>query len=142
MDLTGEGVVPAGLEAVFAYVADLATYPRWLGIVQTADPEPDRDPAWRVDLGARLGPLRKTKRVRMVRVACRPSSHVRFERVEQDGRDHSAWVLTADLLPEGSGTRLCMHLHYGGGRWLPGLDLLLREEVRRATGRLSLLVQD
>lgn len=137
MDLTGEGVLPAPPEVVLPVVADLSTYPQWLGIVLAATSDgPD---AWLVDLGARLGPLRRSKRVRMVRVDG-ALGVVRFERQEGDGRDHSPWVLQATVEPQEAGTRLTMHLHYGGSRWLPGLDLVLREEIRRATGRLSKLV--
>src|SRR5688500_11916467 len=94
---------------VFAEVADLGTYPRWLGIVHAAVPASAGDagdevgPAWSVEIGARLGPLRRTKRVRMVRVVCDEPTAVRFERVEDDGREHSAWVLQADLRPAGAG---------------------------------------
>jgi uncharacterized protein YndB with AHSA1/START domain len=151
MDLTGEGVIPAPPDAVFAMVSDLSTYPQWLGIVLGVAPGragPDDD-AWLVDLGARLGPLRKTKRVRMVRVTWAPPiGVVVFERKELDGREHSPWRLAAEVgevgaevgAGSGAGSHLTMHLHYGGNRWFPGLDLVLREEVKRAVGRLSKLV--
>lgn len=136
MDLRGEGVLAASPERVMAYVADLSTYPQWLGIVLDATAQDD---AWLVDLGARVGPFKKAKRVRMVRTVC-TDVVVRFERAEADGRQHSPWVLDGRVDPEGEGTRLAMHLHYGGSKWLPGLDLVLREEVRRATGRLAALL--
>lgn len=137
MDLTATtalGVVP---ERVFAEVADLATYPYWLGIVQAAEPMAD-EAAWSVELGARLGPFRRTKRVRMVRTVCEEPVAVRFERMEDDGREHSPWVLRAELVPAADrGTEVTMHLHYGGSAWLPGLDLVLGQEVRRAGARLA-----
>ena len=136
VDLRASTVLPVAPERVFAEVADLATYPHWLGVVQGAEPAGE-GLAWVVDLGARLGPLRKAKRVRMVRVACDPVDHVRFERDEADGREHSPWVLRADLVPAPEGTELTMYLHYGGGAWLPGLDLVLGQEVRRAGARLA-----
>jgi uncharacterized protein YndB with AHSA1/START domain len=136
VDLTATTVLAATPERVFAEVADLATYPRWLGIVQAAEPVADGE-AWSVELGARLGPFRRTKRVRMVRTVCDQPVAVRFERVEDDGRAHSPWVLRADLAPTGAGTELTMHLHYGGSGWLPGLDLVLGQEVRRAGARLA-----
>lgn len=141
MDLTASTTLDAAPARVFAEVADLATYPHWLGIVHAAVPEPARDEAaqaWSVEIGARLGPLRRTKRVRMVRVVCDEPTSVRFERVEGDGRQHSAWVLRADLrAATDAGTELAMHLHYGGSAWLPGLDLVLGQEVRRAGARLQ-----
>lgn len=148
MDLRGEGVLPAPPDKVMAYVGDLSTYPDWLGIVlavrvDVADPV--NEPAWLVDLGARLGPLKKSKRVRMVRTVLTDNT-VRFERQEQDDREHSPWVLDGHVArapapaAESPGATLTMHLHYGGSAWLPGLELLLNEEVRRATGRLARLV--
>lgn len=142
MDLRGEGVLPAPPDRVMAYVGDLATYPDWLGIVLTARvdlEDPVNEHAWLVDLGARLGPLKKAKRVRMVRTVLTDDA-VRFERQERDDREHSPWVLDGRVAPDPAGARLAMHLHYGGSRWLPGLELLLNEEVRRATGKLARLV--
>lgn len=138
MDLTASTTLDAAPARVFAEVADLATYPHWLGIVHSAIPEPGEQPAWSVELGARLGPFRRTKRVRMERVVCDEPTAVRFERVEGDGREHSAWVLRAELrTATEAGTELTMHLHYGGAAWLPGLDLVLGQEVRRAGARLQ-----
>lgn len=136
MDLRATTTLAAPPERVFAEVADLSTYPHWLGIVHAADPVGDAL-AWSVELGARLGPLRRTKRVRMVRTAWEPARHVTFERAEDDGRHHSSWVLRAELSPAGDGTELAMHLHYGGSAWLPGFDLVLGQEVRRAGARLG-----
>lgn len=137
MDLTAATVLDAEPERVFGEVADLGTYPQWLGIVHAAVREPAADPAaWSVEIGARVGPFRRTKRVRMVRVVCDAPTAVRFERVEQDDRRHSAWVLRAELRAAVAGTELTMHLHYSGSAWLPGLDVVLGHEVRRAGARL------
>jgi len=133
--------LPAGPDRVFAEVARLDTYPHWLGLVQRAERAPadsgDPGPAWLVDLGARLGPIRRTKRVRMVRAEARPPRLVRFERRELDGGRHSAWVLAAEVAPAAGGSSLTMTLHYGGAARLPGVDRLLADEVRRAAGRLA-----
>lgn len=143
MDLSGTAHLPAPPARVFEEVVDLGRYPTWLSIVRVAVPDPpvpgDPGPAWLVDLGARVGPFSKTKRVRMALVAHRAPKRARFERAETDGRSHSPWVLEAELTPDadGEGTVLRMHLHYGGAAWLPGLDLVLAQEVRRAGGRLA-----
>ena len=134
MDFEGSARLATTPERVHAEVADLATYPHWLGIVHRVEPDGD---AWLVDLGARVGPFSRTKRVRMTATEQRPPHLVRFERAELDGREHSPWVLEARVEPDGDGAVLRMHLHYGGALWLPGLDLLLRNEVRRAGGRLA-----
>jgi hypothetical protein len=95
------------------------------------------EPAWLVDLSAGVGPLRRTKRVRMVRAEDTPTS-LRFERSEADGRQHSPWILTATLqAPAPDRTHVTMHLHYGGLDWVPLVGLALREEIRRAGPRLA-----
>ena len=140
MDLTATAALAAAPEPVFAEVADLSTYPSWLGIVSAVRPDaPDDDarPAWLVDLGVQLGPLRRTKQVRMVRVHYEPPRRVRFERLEHDGRTHSTWILTATVTPTEGGSLLAVDLHYGGSRALPLVDRVLEEEVRRAGPRLE-----
>ncbi|MGH9155104.1 MAG: SRPBCC family protein [Acidimicrobiales bacterium] len=141
MDSRSTIALTAGPDRVFAEVANLDNYPAWLGLVQRAERcerlTDDPGPAWMVDLGARLGPIRRTKRVRMVRAEARPPKLVRFERRETDGRQHSAWTLTAEIEAAVAGSRLTMGLHYGGGARIPGVDRLLTDEVRRATKKLE-----
>jgi len=144
MDFDAAAILGVGVVPVFGYVQDLATYPRWFTIADRAVPcdEGDGDdPAWQVDLAARLGPFKRTKRVRMTRpVLDLAARRVRFERDELDGRSHSAWTLDALVDEHPLGSELHMHLHYGGVAWFPGLDLLLREEARRAGARLERLL--
>lgn len=145
MDIDAAADLPVPIAVAFAALADLSTYPRWLGIVQSAVPAEaiggDAGPAWWVDLGARLGPLRRTKRVRMVRTDASEPDRVRFERVEHDGRTHADWVLTGTLTARGEAAcHLAMHLHYSGTRALPVADLVLAAEIRRAGGRLAAML--
>ena len=76
----------------------------------------------------------------MVRAENRPPALARFERNEADGRSHSAWILTAEVGPDGAGTSLTMHLHYGGVPWLPLVERLLADDIRRAGDRLERLL--
>jgi Polyketide cyclase / dehydrase and lipid transport len=125
---------------LFAWVDDLERYPDWLDIVPRAEPaapaDGDGGPAWVVDLRGRLGPLARSKRLRMVRRDHQPPGHVVFERRELDGRRHSAWVLRASVEPLPGGSRLTMHLHYGGGLWGPVLERLLADEIEQSRPRL------
>jgi uncharacterized protein YndB with AHSA1/START domain len=125
---------------LFRVVADLGTYPRWLDIVPRADPrEPapgDPGPAWSVDLRGQLGPLRRSKRVRMVRSRHEPAHLVAFTRRELDGRDHSEWTLEGRIGTSAGTTRLEMRLHYGGTLWVPMLDRVLSDEIERSRPRL------
>lgn len=135
MDLDARAALDADPDAVYEALADLGTYPHWLTIVASATPEPGTTDTWSIELAGRIGPFTRKKRVRMVRTAADPVDRtVRFERREQDGRTHNEWVLTGRSTPD---AEVHVHLHYGGGRNLPGADLLLRQEVRSAGDKLQ-----
>lgn len=134
------------VEALFGQIESLDDYDRWLEIVPSvaaaAPAGGDVGPAWDVTLRGRLGPLARSKRIRMVRTELRPPSadgpgRVVFTRGEVDGREHSPWVLTVEVgaRPTG-GSHLDMHLHYGGGLWVPLLDRLLAGEIEASRRRL------
>src|SRR5690625_3868793 len=111
MDIVADVVAPCSPDELVAWVDDLAVYPRWLDIVTRAEPvdDPDGGSAWAVDLRGRLGPLARSKRLRMVRTINR-GRRFRFEREELDGRRHSAWVLDATVDDDPAGARLEMRL--------------------------------
>jgi len=142
MDITANLHAELAAPAIFEVVADLGTYPRWLDIVSravVAEPDPgDPGPAWTIDLRGQLGPLRRSKRLRMVRSVTTAPSLVRFERRELDGRQHSDWLLEGaiDEVDSGDAATLTMRLHYGGSLWVPLLDRVLREEIERSRPRL------
>lgn len=140
MDLDATLVAPCSPEHLFTWVEDLQRYPEWLEIVTRA--EPLGDGAWAVDLRGRLGPLARSKRLRMVRSRHDLPRAVRFERSEVDGRDHSPWVLEADVAPHAEGSVLTMRLHYGGGLFGPVLERVLRDEIERSRLRLLARVSD
>jgi hypothetical protein len=141
VDVTASLTADVEPRVLFDTVADLGGYPDWLDIVPRADPlDPasgDVGPAWSVDLRGRVGPLSRSKRLRMVRTHHEPSRLAVFERRELDGRSHSDWVLRARVHadPHGSST-LTMELHYGGSMWVPMLDRLLADEIERSRTRL------
>ncbi len=141
MDVTADLDAPCPVTELFGSVEDLAGYPDWLEIVERAEPVAlhpgdDGDAAWLVDLRGRLGPLARSKRLRMVRTACEAPSRVRFERREHDGRSHSPWVLEAEVTPAGDpadeASRLVMHLHYGGSFGGSVLEKLLGDAIERS----------
>ena len=140
MDITATVDAPCTPATLFPWVEDLARYPDWLDIVPRAVAAPahadDVGPAWSVDLRGRLGPFARAKRLRMVRTVCDPGAHARFERAELDGREHSSWVLDAVVHELPTGCRLTMGLHYGGRLWMPALDRLLADEIKRSKPRL------
>ncbi|NLA34274.1 MAG: SRPBCC family protein [Actinobacteria bacterium] len=142
MDITATLKTDLAADVLYPVLADLGTYPEWSGIVSRAVAVPstlDADghgAAWSIDLRGQVGPLRRSKRLRMERTESSEGRYVRFDRAEQDGRTHSAWVLTADLHAVGAGTELTMRLHYGGSLWVPMLDRILRDEIERSRPRL------
>lgn len=141
MDFSASAPLTANRDRVFTELADLGSYPEWLGLVHDAEEATARDedpgPAWWVDLGIAIGPLKKTKRVRMVRTEMVKPKMARFERLEHDGREHPAWILTAEVQTTEKGSLFTMDLHYGGNLNFPGVEALLGEEVRRAGKRLE-----
>jgi hypothetical protein len=150
MDLRASLDADCTPEVLFEWVGSLDTYDRWLEIVPRATPaEPvdgDPGPAWHVTLRGRLGPLARSKRLRMVRTEhAAPSADAPglavFERRETDGRDHATWRLTATVEPTATGGRLVMDLHYGGSLWVPLLDRVLTSEIEASRRRLRALVE-
>ena len=134
MDVVATLDAPHPPERVFAVVADLTTYPSWLEIVPKAVPQDDG--SWQVDLRGRLGPFARSKRLRMVRTTADAPATAVFERQELDGRQHSPWVLRAEVAPNDGGSSLTMRLHYGGSLWGPVLERLLGDTIERSRGRL------
>jgi hypothetical protein len=131
-------------EVLFGHVDVLDRYPAWMSLVHAAQPTTsDADPAWSVELRTRVGPLARSKRLRMERTAHEPGRLACFERRELDGRRHAPWMLTARVDPSGSGSRLTMELSYGGSLWTGGvLQRILDDEIRRGSERLIELVSD
>jgi hypothetical protein len=145
---------PCPPAVLFAWVDDLRHYAHWLDIVPRAEPAAaatgDPGPAWQVDLRGRLGPLARSKRLRMVRTELEAPHRVTFERRELDGRSHSPWILRAAVAPVVAGnaaeadradpdaeeSRLTMELHYGGALWGPVLERLLRDAIEQSRPRL------
>ncbi|MFT4990324.1 MAG: hypothetical protein ACI9BK_003106 [Acidimicrobiales bacterium] len=135
MDRTISATVDAAPAATMEALADLVTYPAWLTLVTGA--EPDGPDTWLITLRARLGPLARSKRLRMVRTELLEHS-VRFERAETDGRNHAEWVLTASLEPRPDATsEVKVHLHYGGALWSAPLEIVLASFEGNAAERLS-----
>ncbi|WP_436796255.1 SRPBCC family protein [Actinospongicola halichondriae] len=143
MDITATLDATCTAEELYRWVGSLDTYDQWLEIVPRTESAPeapgDPGPAWFVTLRGKLGPLARSKRLRMVRTAEDAPGHVRFERRETDGREHAAWVLSATVTSEGPTSTLTMDLHYGGTLWVPLLDRLLTSEIEASRSRLRAL---
>lgn len=135
--------VSASPAETIAALADLATYPSWLSLVHGAK-QIDGDDVWDVTLRARLGPLARSKRLRMRRTHLDDTS-VRFERDEVDGRDHAAWQLEATVSPADAssdelssvGSDVVVHLHYSGALWSTPLEIALASFEGSAADRLD-----
>ena len=147
MDVRAELEAPCTPTELFAWVDDLGDYPAWMSLthrVVPAEPSAEVDgdaPAWNVELRGRVGPLARSKRLRMVRTRLEDGRLVVFERRETDRRRHSPWVLTVRIEEAGEGSRLLVDLHYGGALWTGGLlERALSDEIERGRERLIELV--
>jgi ribosome-associated toxin RatA of RatAB toxin-antitoxin module len=132
---------PCAPDALFGFVDDLGRYPAWVDLVHRAEPLGGDE--WQVELRARLGPLARSKRLRMRRTTHDPVQRVAvFERHEVDGKQHSPWTLRAEVRAEGDGAALHMHLHYGGALWTGGvLERTLGDQITNGRERLLALVR-
>ena len=142
-DVHAELDAPCSPEALFPFVDDLAAYPAWMQLVHAVTPLDldDGRPAWSVELRARVGPLARSKRLRMVRTQHDVPTSVVFEHAEVDGRQHSAWILRADVRSTSPGAHLDVSLHYGGRLWTGGvLERVLRDSIEHGRERLVALV--
>ena len=143
VDTTFAATIDAPGERVYPIVADLTRYPDFLDIVSKVEPTEDGDgTAWWVTPRAKIGPFARSKRLRMVQTAAEPGRLIRFERAEVDGRDHSTWVLEAQVAPGDDGPEsslVTMALGYGGGLWSGAIEAVLQSEAEEATERLRAL---
>jgi hypothetical protein len=133
----------ASAEDVFEQLATLDRYPAWMRLVHRVEalaPDDGR-PAWRVELRARVGPFARSKQLRMVRTVHEPPHRVRFDRVQDDDRDHAAWILAASVTEVDGGAEVMTELTYSGKLWGSGvLERVLEEEIRRGKAALTGLV--
>lgn len=135
----------ASAATLFSHIATLDRYPPWMRLVHRVTPmAPDeRGLAWWVELRARIGPFTRSKQLRMVRTQFRDNELVKFERVEDDERDHAEWILVGEVSAAGPGTQLTMHLEYTGELWsMSVLGKILDDEVRRSTAALARLLSE
>jgi hypothetical protein len=134
------GVSPVEL---FEHVATLDRYPPWMRLIHRVEAiEPDTGrPAWRVELRARIGPFARSKSLRMVRTVHQPPHRARFERIQDDDRDHAEWILTATVEEVDGGATLVTDLLYTGRLWGSGaLQRVLDDEIGRGKEALRQIV--
>lgn len=140
MDVVASLDAPCAAGDVLAFVEDLATYPLWTDLVHRAVADAGDDEVWQVEIRARLGPLSRSKRLRMRRVV-HTDDRVEFHRDEIDGKRHSPWRLVAEIAEHDAGCTLTMRLHYGGTLWTGGLlEHALAEQIQSGRERLVALL--
>lgn len=133
---------PGPPERLFSLLDDLDEYRRWMPLVHDvarSESGSSSQPAWDVELQAKVGPFARSKRLRMVRTERVAPALVVFEREEIDGRDHAAWILRATVEEASVADRctLTMSLHYGGGLWTGvALQRVLDHDVERGSRNL------
>ncbi len=139
---------PCSVAELFGWVSDLGRYPAWLELVRRAEPRTapagtalDRiAPAWSVVLAASVGPLRRSKKLTMIRTQLEADRYARFERSEPDGKLHAAWVLDAEVRATSGASELVMTMSYDGSWWGPLMERVLAEQIEAARPRLIALV--
>lgn len=135
--------VPAPPAAIWPHLELLDRYPPWMRLVHRVEAVDaiDGNPAWDVELRAKVGPFARSKRLRMARTAYDERHFVRFERAEFDGRDHAEWTLSTTLTEAKAGSVVTADLFYGGELWTGGvLERVLEQEIRQAKASLLSVV--
>jgi carbon monoxide dehydrogenase subunit G len=131
--------VPASTEIVRPFVEDLASYPRWMPMVHNVSAV--ASDVWSVELRAKVGVFARSKMLRMRRTMNEEHIIV-FEREEDDGRQHSPWVMCVSINPSAAGTNVTIDLSYGGSLWTAGiLDRVLASQVDAGKAGLVRVVQ-
>lgn len=146
MEVVRQLIAPCTASQLFAHVEDLARYPAWMDLVHAVESDA-AEAAWEVELRAAVGPFARSKRLRMERTELIADQLAVFERSESDGRNHSSWMLRADLAsaePCSDGaerTELTMTLRYGGSLWTGAvLQRVLDDKVSAGSAALLELV--
>lgn len=131
--------VPVASNAVRPFVEDLVAYPAWMPMVHEVAAVGEG--VWSVELRAKVGVFARSKRLRMRRTMNEENIIV-FERDEDDGRQHSPWVMRVSLSPSATGTNVTIDLSYGGSLWTAGiLDRVLASQVDAGKAGLVRAVQ-
>lgn len=141
---------PCTPELLFSIVEDLTNITPWLDLLGGADPSPvdpsDAGPAWDATFAIKLGPLTKTKDVRLVRIVHTPPTDVVYERHEFpiEGKDTSQiamWRLTLRVTPTDTGSSLHVHVFYGGDALGDMAEGILTKELKKSRPALRKAIE-
>lgn len=131
--------LPFAIDVVRPFVEDLSAYPAWMPMVHNVSSV--ADDIWTVELRAKVGVFARSKKLRMRR-SINEENVIVFERDEDDGRQHSPWVMRVMLSPSATGTNVTIDLSYGGTMWTAGiLDRVLASQVDAGKAGLVRAVQ-
>ncbi len=137
------------LDSVWPVVSDLATFPQWIEIVDTVVVDAGEPPAHFVILKARLGPISRSKKLRMVQTARggesdpEANNSVTFERQETHDIEVAMWKMNVTACSTGeSSTQLSISLSYDGELWLPAFGAILDSQVPKTIESLERYIQE
>ena len=147
MKRTIEIRVNAPVEKVFETLRDLIIFQTLLEFVDSVEPETSESDselaAWQVTLRARIGPLSRMKRLRMVRTKNITNSHIIFSREETDGKDHADWTLKIGLSSlDAKESTIALEIAYGGKLWSGSVDKALYSEIESAQKKLDEILSE
>ena len=145
MKRTIEIRVNAPVEKVFETLRDLviSNFTRFVDLVEPETPESDSElAAWQVTLRARIGPLSRMKRLRMVRTKDNANSII-FSRQETDGKEHADWVLDIGLISLGAKeSTITIEISYRGKLWNGSVDKALQSHIESAQKKLDEILNE
>jgi hypothetical protein len=151
IDTSVSGLTTAPRDEIFGVLADPTKWPDWIGPVVSVEPheslsiEPVVGAAWHVEVGVKIGPFKKTSRVRIELVDVVAGEYAIFRRVERQFNDEGAQNAPAPLLEfdvrlteqDASGLMLVATSLRFDGKFPPGVESIVTNEMRRTIDRLS-----
>ena len=141
--VTAEGDVAQPPQQVFSIVGDPLTYSSWCGGVLDVEAAPAAEhepPAWFIRVGARVGLIKMSTRLRMELVIDEPPTHLAFQRRELNQPGHSRASLRVDVRATATGSTVVTTIELGASKLPPGAEALLRREVRKSSKRIESLL--
>ena len=145
------GLTSAPRDQVFGVLADPTKWANWIRPVVSVQPhgslpiEPVIGASWYVEVGVKIGPFKKTARVRIEMVEVVVGQYAKFRRVERQFNDEGAQNAPAPLLEfdvrlteqDASGLMLVATSLRFDGEFPPGIESIVTNEMRRTIDRLS-----
>ncbi len=156
IDTSVEAQTSAPRQHVFSVLSDPSNWVDWVGPVIAVEPTHPNgaQPTWLVEAGIKIGPFKKSTLIRLQLVECVDGDKAQFRRIAVNAPSDGAIVndsespatvqpeptaleFSVELSDTGDGTvRVVSRLRFDGS-FPPGVEAIIKSEMRRTIERLS-----